>query len=121
MLDHRKNIIPADSRAEDIWGRGLLHHVAISGNLDLMNILMIQRKQLNPRYAFAYLELNKGDKEGNSPVMLAAAEGHWKVISSLVLNQASLTTKDKDGWSALHYAGNAGEDMVAMTLLDCHA
>ena len=44
LLDHRKNIMAADSRVEDIWGRGLLHHAAISGNLDLINIILVQRK-----------------------------------------------------------------------------
>jgi ankyrin repeat protein len=121
LLDHRKNIMPADSRVDDIWGRGVLHHAAVSGNLDMLNILMVQRKELNSRFAFSYFELNKGDKDGCSPAMLAAAEGQWKVISSLVLSQASLTTKDKDGWSALHYAANAGEDLATMTLLDCRA
>merc|ERR1719487_1327226 len=121
LLDHRKNIMAADSRVEDIWGRGLLHHAAISGNLDLINIILVQRKQLGQRFAFTYLELNRGDKEGNTAVMLAAAGGHWKVISSRVLSQASLTSKDRDGWSALHFAANAGEDLCAQTFLDCRA
>jgi ankyrin repeat protein len=34
--------------------------------------------------------------------------GHWHLIPNLVLAGANTSSKDKDGWTALHWAADGG-------------
>ena len=54
--------------------------------------------------AFAKLEVNQTDNEGLTALMIAAQEGNWQLIPSLVLAGANVQAKDMDGYTALHWA-----------------
>jgi ankyrin repeat protein len=121
LMSSRRHIVGADAGAVDIWGRTFLMRCAMSGNLDLVNMVLYQRKNREADFTFEHMEINQSDKEGCTALALASREGHWRVISSLVSQGANLSNKDRDGWSALHWAANAAEDRVCLTLIDCFA
>ena len=50
---------------------------------------------------------------GNSALSIAAREGHWVLLPSLVLAKASITTRDVDGWGPLHMCAAEGESAGA--------
>lgn len=121
LMSSRRHIVGADAGAVDIWGRNFLMRSAMSGNLDLINMVLYQRKNKEAEFTFEHMEINRGDNEGCTALALASREGHWKVISSLVSQGANLCNKDRDGWSALHWAANGAEDRTCLTLIDCFA
>ncbi len=55
---------------------------------------------------------------GNPEILMAAAEGNLtKVKAILAANPDQISASDKDGWTALHYAANAGQSPMVEFLL----
>ena len=48
---------------------------------------------------------------GFTPLMYAAALGHWHSVKSLIAAGANLNAQDKQGWTALHWATDAGNSI----------
>lgn len=68
------------------------------GHYDIVKWLLDHTKQ----------DLEKGDKFGRTPLILASRNGHLKILSLLIKYKANLNTVDTSGNSALHYAGAYG-------------
>ena len=59
---------------------------------------------------------------GQTPLMLAASEGHVDVVDILIKKGALLDIRDEnDGSTALHLAANHNRALVVQSLLDHHA
>jgi hypothetical protein len=93
----------------------------MSGNVDLLNVLLQNRNGLNGDFTFSTLYPNDVDIDGCSAVIHAAKHGHWQLIPALAIQGANLTVTDNDGWSALHFASDAAEDATVLSLIDCKA
>ncbi len=63
-------------------------------------------------------DLNKEDKDGDTPLILAAVEGHAKTVKMLIENGADLNKKDKDGGTALIYAASYGYIKIVRELIE---
>mmetsp|Transcript_45156 Transcript_45156/g.133669 ORF Transcript_45156/g.133669 Transcript_45156/m.133669 type:complete len:1204 (-) Transcript_45156:96-3707(-) len=118
LIEDRGQGPACDSGAEDIGGRNVLMHACISGHLDLVNLLVSNRDGTHQDLAFTPLDVNHQDKMGITALQLAAREGHWHLLPSLVLGGANLAAKDNDGFSALHFAAIEDEALAVSCLLD---
>ena len=56
-----------------------------------------------------------------SPLIIAAKNGHVKVVSQLLAKNAEIDYKDYDGWTALFWACWKEKDEVVAILLDANA
>ncbi|CAD7969961.1 unnamed protein product [Amoebophrya sp. A25] len=127
LLLDRRNPVVADASAVDNHGRNILHHAAAGRNLDLVNLILVNKDttslygQSNRHLAFVKINVNEQDHAGLTALMIAAQEGNWSLIPGLVLAGASLNMKDKDEYTALHWACHEGETSAVATLLDCQA
>jgi len=117
-LLHDKDGVPCDAGAVDMQGRTLLMHACESGHLDLVNLLLVNRDGEHQEFLLPALDVNAADVEGATALLIAAREGHWQLIPSLVLAGANLSAKDKDGFTALHWAAIEDEALTASCLLD---
>ncbi|MGF1583843.1 MAG: ankyrin repeat domain-containing protein [Bacteroidales bacterium] len=120
-------------------GRTALMLAAYNGHTAVMDLLMnagaeVEMKDEHDRTALMYastghfpnavkLLLENGadpnviDKEEKfSPLMFAAAEGHFEVVKILLENDADATLKDKDGDTAESFARINGHERVAELL-----
>jgi len=125
LLDSVASLLPADCRCVDKLGRGIVHHAVASGNLDLVNLLLLNKSGTNRHLAIAFPPgssvLNDSDKTGCTPMIAAVREGHWHLLPSLVLAAGNIEHRDNDGFSPLHWAAKEGESDCVATLLDLKA
>uniref|UniRef100_A0A4W3GKR7 Transient receptor potential cation channel, subfamily A, member 1a n=1 Tax=Callorhinchus milii TaxID=7868 RepID=A0A4W3GKR7_CALMI len=61
--------------------------------------------------------LNEGDGKGMTPLLLAAQNGHTKVVQ-LLLMKGSLLLWDYEGWTSLHFAAAGGYSHTMKILLE---
>lgn len=64
--------------------------------------------------------INQKDKEGLTPLMLAAKEGDVYTIKQLLQKGADTQIQDDEGWSALHFAAANGR-LAAVAMLLNHS
>lgn len=107
-----------NASSRDIDGRTLLMHACISGHLDLVNLLLKNRDGQHKELAIPEFNINAVDSFGTNALIVAAREGHWHLLPSLVLAGASITQKDNDGYTALHWAATSDEALVVICLID---
>eukprot|EP00913_Durusdinium_trenchii_P030078 g28185.t1 len=107
-----------DAGAVDSHGWNLLMHACVSGHLDLVNLLLQNREGQHPDLAFAPLDVNHGDTGGVNALCVAAREGHWQLLPSLVLSGSNTSAKDRDGFTAVHWAAMEDEALTMKCLLD---
>uniref|UniRef100_A0A7S2JYC4 C2 domain-containing protein n=1 Tax=Zooxanthella nutricula TaxID=1333877 RepID=A0A7S2JYC4_9DINO len=107
-----------DASALDNSGKTILHHAAVSGNLDLVNLVVGSREGRGREIVLPSIDPNSADNSGATALMVAAREGQWQVLPSLFLGGANLIAKDKDGFTALHFAAVDDEPVSCSCLLD---
>ncbi|ETI42921.1 hypothetical protein F442_11946 [Phytophthora nicotianae P10297] len=63
------------------------------------------------------ITINRKDKNGMTPLMLACGEDHAGVAKLLLRKKAFIDETDNDGWSALHYAAANDAALAAEVLV----
>lgn len=116
-----KHVVPADTSITDSRGRSLLMHACISGNLDLVRLILSNREGKSRKLSMSQVSVNDPDAHGVTALMYTAMEGHWHLISLLVLFKANVSAKDEKGFSALHWAAAQGNPATVSALMDCGA
>ena len=69
----------------------------------------------------AEANINAKNKDGNTPLHLAAREGHENVVKLLVEAGVDIKAKDKYGNTPLHFAAREGNENMAKLLVDAKA
>eukprot|EP00903_Cladosiphon_okamuranus_P017387 g16016.t1 len=64
------------------------------------------------------IDIDAGDPEGFSPLMLAATSGHAQIVRILLNRGATLAAINDDGAAALHIASQNGHPAVAKMLVE---
>jgi len=121
LTSMEKHVVPADTSVVDNKGRNLLMHACISGNIDLVRFILLNKEGNSQRTSISRIQMNVVDDDGMTALMHAAAEGHWPIISLLVLANANIAAKDNRGFSALHHGVSSGDSSTVAALLDCGA
>ncbi|KAH6653770.1 ankyrin repeat-containing domain protein [Truncatella angustata] len=107
-----KTILDVDPRSPK--GRTPLHIAAMNGKLDIVQALLESGA-----------DINACDDAGMAPIHygVASAQDSKEVVECLISNGAVLDWADKDGWTALSHAAQAGNVNVAFLLLQngCNA
>lgn len=97
----------ADPLASNNLGRQISHITAVFGNTRAL------------RYIKSYeLDFNKLDKDGSSPMHLAAEKGHHLYVNELIELGANMNIRDYAGNSPLHLAALFNRTRCIDTLLD---
>ncbi|XP_018122170.1 provisional ortholog of ankyrin repeat domain 52 L homeolog isoform X1 [Xenopus laevis] len=89
-----------------------LHYCARVGNEDVL--LEMIRHISSSRMQQT---MNKQAKNGRSPLLVAAEQGHTGIVRILLQNQARVDVFDEHGKAALHLAAENGHDKIADILL----
>ena len=89
-------------------GQSALHLAASRGHVHMVQTLIDQCK--------ATVDIL--DKEGETPLLKAAFQGHETVVQCLLQRKTNVQHRDKDGWSALHNACARGHLRVVRMLVD---
>lgn len=98
----------SDRRDSDKFhGRTALHYAALCDNVEIAFFLMCKNSNMD-----------KQDETGKTPMMLAAREGHERVIRFLVGQGASVTLVDALDKSALQHAKDGYHHEVAQFLTE---
>src|SRR5207247_6422498 len=84
-----------------------IHDAARKGDLEKVRALL----EVNPEL------LRAQDKDGFSPLHLAAWKGHKEVVELLLGRKAEVNLKSKDGGAPLHWAAEGGSAEVVKMLL----
>lgn len=108
----------ADGSKIDLEGKSVLMHACSSGRLDLVNLILQNREGRHPDLKFPPLDVNQADKHGTTALHVAASEGFWQLLPSLVLAGSNKAAKDNDGCTALHAAAIEDEVLAVATLID---
>ncbi|GIL69535.1 hypothetical protein Vretimale_13554 [Volvox reticuliferus] len=106
--------LPADElmrlcRRKDEDQRSLLHSAALSGCVELLQLLVAR--------GAAAAAVNDQDDEGWTPLQSAASCGHEAVVDLLLQLGARVAETNSGGRTALHYAASKGKTGVVRQLL----
>ncbi|KAM3929137.1 uncharacterized protein RB166_006918 [Leptodactylus fuscus] len=108
LLDHDADISGTTSQT----GETPLHYCARMGNEDVL-LEMIKHIGSNQMQQ----TMNRQEKNGWSPLLVAAERGHTGIIKILLQNHARVDVFDEHGKAALHLACENGHDKIADVLL----
>ncbi|XP_026785883.3 transient receptor potential cation channel, subfamily N, member 1 [Pangasianodon hypophthalmus] len=97
-------------------GETPIHYCARVGN-----VAVLQEMVNNVPSNCLQTAINKQDKTGRSPLMLAAERGHMAVVKLLLQSNARVDVFDEEGKSALHLAAEQGREDIADILLSYKA
>lgn len=91
----------------DRFGRTALHQAALSGSMELMDVLIIDD---------IYMEAK--DRNGQTPLSLAARIGHSDSVEKFLDKGADAESKDQGGRTPLHWAARLGHLKCVEKLLE---
>ncbi|XP_053348677.1 transient receptor potential cation channel, subfamily N, member 1 [Clarias gariepinus] len=93
-----------------------IHYCARVGNVEVL-----QEMLNNVPSNCLQTAINKQNKTGRSPLLLAAELGHMEVVTLLLKSNARVDVFDEEGKSALHLAAQQGHEEIADILLSYKA
>ena len=88
-----------------------LVHAAVAGDADTVRELVASPK----------VDVNALDDDWNTPLMLAAREGHDEVVQALIIAKANINARNKQGKTALALAADGGHDETVRVLVQAGA
>ncbi|KAM1449438.1 hypothetical protein ACFXTO_008277 [Malus domestica] len=88
----------------------VLHDAAAMNRVDLFEILY---------KTIGGIDVNLVDKEGRTPIHIAAAHGHVEMLKFCISIGGNAEVTDCRGWSPLHWAAEKGHLGAAKCLLNC--
>ncbi|XP_071085033.1 serine/threonine-protein phosphatase 6 regulatory ankyrin repeat subunit A-like [Haliotis cracherodii] len=97
LVDKRCSLTTVDDS-----GRNILHCACVGGNVQIVECII----------SHGSVDLTSTDKEGQTPIMVAAKNGHKNVFDLLVNKGCSLTTVDNSGRNILHCARVGGNVQI---------
>mmetsp|Transcript_87022 Transcript_87022/g.244011 ORF Transcript_87022/g.244011 Transcript_87022/m.244011 type:complete len:1349 (-) Transcript_87022:56-4102(-) len=107
-----------NAEAVDSDGNTFLMHACESGHLDLVNMILQNKEGNSEEFVIPALDVNAVNKMGMTALHIAARDGNWQLLASLVLASADIAAKDLDGFNALHFAAIEDETVTVSCLLD---
>uniref|UniRef100_A0A8B9FNG7 Ankyrin repeat and death domain containing 1B n=1 Tax=Amazona collaria TaxID=241587 RepID=A0A8B9FNG7_9PSIT len=109
-LDIMRKLVKAgaDQKAKNEEGMNVLHFAAQNNSVKIVDYVL-QDLHLN--------DLNKPDRRGKKPFLLASEKGHVDMIHNLITLKLFTSEKDKEGNTALHLAAKYGHSEVVKILL----
>ena len=116
-----KHVVPADTGIIDVKGRNILMHACISGDLDLVRLIIANKEGNSQRLSISRLSINAEDKDGMTALTYCAMDANWHLIAVLVANKAKVQWKDNKRRTALHYAAAYADASTVSALIDCGA
>ena len=105
-----RTLIRAGADVNQKLNARLVHDVVISGQDDCLKVLIE-----------AEADVNRNDRDGNTPVMVAARDGRDECLQILIAAGASVNTVNTYGITALHLAALCGQFQCADTLIKAGA
>eukprot|EP00644_Phytophthora_capsici_P003753 jgi/Phyca11/108443/e_gw1.15.383.1 len=87
-----------------------LHYAVMGGHESIV-------RRLVDKAPVRRITINRKDKSGMTPLMLACGEDHANVAKLLLRKKAFIDETDNDGWSALHYAAANDSALAAEVLV----
>lgn len=87
----------------------MLHHLAFSGNEELVKLLLESQQQC--------IDLDAADSDGWTPLHFAADRGHASVCLTLLDEGANVCSRDSNKRTPLHLAATGNHLEVARVLL----
>ncbi|KAL4171545.1 hypothetical protein KRP22_009639 [Phytophthora ramorum] len=87
-----------------------LHYAVMGGHESIV-------QRLVDKAPVRRITINRKDKGGMTPLMLACGEDHASVAKLLLRKKAFIDETDNDGWSALHYAAANDAALAAEVLV----
>nr|CCA22292.1 conserved hypothetical protein [Albugo laibachii Nc14] len=139
VLEHKQNI-----NAKDELGRTALHYACHYGAGKAVRFLLQQQalideadsdmrwtalhyaslggyerivKSILTQAPAADITQNRKDKNGTTPLMLAAGENHSSAVNILLQMGTHVNATDNEGWTALHYATAKDAALTAEVLI----
>ena len=96
-----------DANTTDAGGQTVLHIASRDGALEVAQVLVA-----------AGANIDRRNKNGETPIMLAALGGHRSTVEFLLSKEAQI---NQPGWTALLYAATNGHAGIVRLLLENHA
>lgn len=96
----------------DVNGNTLFHAAAEYGTRDVIELYS------GTTYADTPLNINAPNKDGDTPLILAARHGHMDVVNYLLSENANFLHENKLGQTALHEAGAFGHENIYFLLIE---
>jgi len=118
VLKFESNLIrrPQLVSSKDASGRTPLHYAAELGDVSFMEH-MLKSCQGQGNIADIHRFANFRSVNGQTPLMLAAAQGHKEAAEWLIANHADINATDINGFTALDEAAEAGFSELAKLLI----
>jgi hypothetical protein len=105
----------ANVKQEDKYKWTALHDAALNGHIDTVEKLVSLGADIN---AQTDVEDEAPGAGRRTPLSNAAMNGHTETVRKLVSLGADLNAKQKDGWSALHFAAKNGWEETVTALVE---
>ena len=96
-----------DANTTDAGGQSVLHLASRDGTIEVAQVLVT-----------AGAEIDRRNKNGETPIMLAALGGHRSMVEFLLSKEAQI---NQPGWTALLYAATSGHISIVKILIENHA